>query len=299
MHTLLALGAMVAWGGSSIFAAQGARAGTALAVTVWSQAMGLLVGLPVLLFVNGEGFTASELAHGAIAGTGSGLSLLLLYQSSRTLFAGVASAMSAVMACTIPVAYAAFHTTTSGREIVGAGVCLVALAAVGAWHRDGVAAAPGAGAMAEAEAEAAVPSPPARLWLNGISAALLSGVCMAVYYIALTGTSAAVQVHTAFESRVVALVLLSVIALGSSPATLVPTKANLWVGLTVGATGIAGALAYAGAVTSTNLAVVVPLVSLSPAVTIVLGQIFLQEAPSRRQTAGLVLAMVGILIVTS
>lgn len=307
MHLTLALVAMVAWGGSSIFAAQGARASTALAVTVWSQVMGLLVGLPVLLLVAGSGFTTSEFIHGAIAGSGSGVALLLLYHSSRTIFAGVASAMSAVMACVIPVAYAAFHSTTSPREIVGAAVCLIALAGVGAWHREEAIALPAAGALAEVDTPglAALEEAPddagvgPRWHLGGITTALLSGVGMSVYYIALPGSSAQSQVHSAFESRLVALGVLSVIALVTTPRTLVPTRPNLLVGLTVGATGIAGTLAYAGAVTSANLAVVVPLVSLSPAVTIILGRIFLQEATSRRETIGLIFAMVGVIIVTS
>jgi len=59
------------------------------------------------------------LVHGAIAGLGSGPGLLVLYSSARYLFAGVASAISAVVSCVIPVAYAALTQPTSVREDAG------------------------------------------------------------------------------------------------------------------------------------------------------------------------------------
>jgi uncharacterized membrane protein len=294
---MLALFATVAWGGSSIFAARGSRATTALAVTVWSQAIGLVLTLPVLAILGADGFTWREAAHGAVAGTGSGLSLLLLYQSSRTLYAGVASALSAATACTIPVIYTGFRSTTSPQEILGAGVCLVALGAVGTWHRDGVVSAPSASPVAAPAHEATRRRRSPRL--GGVSTAILSGLGMSVYYIALTGTSARGQLRSAFESRMVATVMLCVIAAATSPPTLRWSRDRTVTGALVGVTGMAGTLAYAGSVTSGNLAVIVPLVSLSPAVTIVLARVFLGEATSRRQTLGLVLAMLGVLLVTS
>jgi drug/metabolite transporter (DMT)-like permease len=293
----LALFATFAWGGSSIFAARGSRASTALAVTVWSQIIGLVLALPVLGLLGTGGFTWREAVHGAFAGTGSGLSLLLLYQSSRTLYAGVAAALSAATACTIPVIYTGIRSTTSPREILGAAVCLVALAAVGTWHRDGVVSAPAASPVEAGGASVRRRGVSVRI--GGVGTALLSGVGMSVYYIALTGTSARGQIHSAFESRAVATVMLCLIAAATSPPILRLTRPRAVTGALVGVTGMAGTLAYAGSVSAGNLAVIVPVVSLSPAVTIVLGRIFLGEATSRRQTVGLVLAMLGVLLVTS
>jgi len=58
-------------------------------------------------------------------------------------------------------------------------------------------------------------------------------------------------------------------------------------------------LAYASAVTSRSLAVIVPISSLSPVVTMMLGWLVLHERISRVQFAGLLLAMVGIVLLTT
>lgn len=78
-----------------------------------------------------------------------------------------------------------------------------------------------------------------------------------------------------------------------------PPRSTLSSALATGAFGIVGALAYATAVQTGRLAVIVPIVSLSPAVAIAAAWLVLSERLSNRQLAGLVFAMAGVAIVTA
>jgi drug/metabolite transporter (DMT)-like permease len=229
--------------------------------------------------------------------------LLLLYSSTRFLYVGVASAVSAVVACVIPVAYAALTQPMSVQEAVGVAVCVLALMSVARWRGDSqVAMAAGvqAGAVPAGAGAPAVPDGGRRRQeLLGVGAALASGVGMGLYYIALAGASAGEQVGEALESRLVSVLVLCVIALSAQRSSLVPRRRTLASALGTGAFGVVGSLAYATAVRTGSLGVVVPIVSLSPAVTIVAAWLVLSERVSNRQLAGLVLAMVGVAIVTA
>lgn len=273
---------------------------------MWSQVLGLVAALPVLLVI-GLSLSWRSVLAGCVAGVGVGISLVLLYSSARFLYIGVSSAVSAVVACVIPVAYSTISHPLSAREGLGVAVCVAALAAVGRWRGDAQ-VAPGApgpapSAVPEVSAVAAavtsVPPPGRRREVLGIGAALASGVCMSVYYIALAGTSARVQVTEAITSRVTASVFLSVIGLLVARRALAPTRSLLSGALPAGLFGIVGALCYATTVRAGTLGLIVPIVSLSPVVTIVVAWLALNERISRRQTAGLLLAMLGIVIVTA
>jgi drug/metabolite transporter (DMT)-like permease len=240
------------------------------------------------------------------------------------LFVGVASAISAVVACVIPVAWAALSQPMSAREAIGVAVCVLALVSVASWRGDSKVAitAPGEAATVMTEvvpdigatvvaeplappagegpgAMAAAHSSRLRHEILGIGAALASGVGMGLYYIALADASAGQQIGEALESRFVSVLVLCVIALSAQRSSLRPRRPTLAAALGTGAFGVVGSLAYATAVRTGSLAVVVPIVSLSPAVTIVAAWLVLSERVSNRQLAGLVLAMIGVGIVTA
>jgi drug/metabolite transporter (DMT)-like permease len=218
----------------------------------------------------------------------------------------VASAVSAVVACVIPVTYAALTQPMSAREAIGVAVCVLALLSVARWRGDSqvaLAAGEGAEAAVARDGPGAMAAPldgaRRRQEMLGVGAALASGVGMGVYYIALAGASAGEQVGEALESRLVSVLVLCVIALSAQRSSLAPRRRTLASALGTGAFGVVGSLAYATAVRTGSLGVVVPIVSLSPAVTIIAAWLILSERVSNRQLAGLVLAMVGVAIVTA
>jgi uncharacterized membrane protein len=302
-------------------------------VTFWSQVLGLLAGLPVLIAI-GPSIDTHAVIAGCIAGTGVAIALVLLYSSTRFLYIGVASAISAVVACVIPVTYGAISHPMTTREVLGVVVCVGALAAVGRWRSDvevspvavavpagsGVApaaAATGAAVSGSAVSSAALPATPAaasaarvagvqplalsrlRREVLGIGAALASGVAMSIYYIALAGGSPRVQVAEAIGSRLTASLLVAIVALSLGGRAIAPRRSLLRGSLLAGVFGIVGAICYALGVRAGTLGIIVPIVSLSPGVTIVVAWLALHERISRRQGAGLLLAMVGVVIVTA
>lgn len=284
MRDLLALIAAAAWGASTVFAGRAVRLGSVLSLTLWSQFLGLAVAVPVVLLVGDSAVTRHVLITGAVAGVAVAGALLVLYLSTRYLFVGIASSLSAVVACIGPVAYTSISHPIDAQVGVGVAVCVVSIAVVAGWQR---------------RAAPPVEDRPRYGALIGIFFALLSGVGMGVYYVALAGTSVDAQIWRATETRLISSILIfigcSVFARGSLRLSAVVIKSALPVGLL----GVVGSLAYALAATSSSLATVVPISSLSPVVSVVLGWLMLREKISKLQCAGLFFAMAGVVLVTS
>ena len=284
MHDLLALVAAAAWGASTVFAGRAARLGSVFGLTFWSQFLGIAVGIPVILIVGDSAVNRHVLVTGAIAGVGVAGALLLLYLSTRYLFVGISSALSAVVACLGPVIYTAVNHPISAQAGAGVAVCIISIAVVAGWQRR---KAPPVEERAPYSA------------LLGFFFALLSGVGMAVYYVELAGTSVDAQIWRAIETRCVSSLLVfigcSIFARGSIRMSGPQIRAALPVGML----GVAGSLAYALAATSSSLATVVPISSLSPVASVVLGWLMLHEKISKLQCVGLFFAMAGVVLITS
>lgn len=280
----LALIAAAAWGASTVFAGRAVRLGSVLSLTFWSQFLGLAVGVPVVLIVGDSAVTPHVLETGALAGVAIAGALIVLYLSTRYLFVGIASSLSAVVACIGPVAYTSINHPISVQAGAGVAVCVVSIAVVAGWQRR--------------RAEP-IEDRPRYAALIGFFFALLSGVGMSVYYVALAGTSVDAQIWRAIETRLVSSILIfigcSVFARGSIRLSTTEIKAALPVGML----GVVGSLAYALAATSSSLATVVPISSLSPVASVVLGWLMLRERISKLQCVGLFFAMAGVVLITS
>jgi drug/metabolite transporter (DMT)-like permease len=267
-----------------MFAGTAARRGSVLSLTFWSQFLGFVIALPVLFVVGTSSVNGRVLALGALAGVGVAISLFFLYLSTRYLFVGVSSALSAVVACACPVLYSWLDHPLSVEAVAGVGVCLVAISVVARW-RSGVPTST-VGSLLPREA-------------RGVAAALFSGLGLSVYYVCLAGTSVHAQLWEAIDSRLVSAVLLGLTALVFARRSIGASLAEIKGAAPVAVAGIIGALAYASAITSGSLAVIVPIASLSPVVTVLLGWLVLHERISRLQLVGVLLAMVGVVLLTS
>ena len=284
MHVALALVAASGWGASTMLAGRAARRGSVVSVTFWSQFLGFLVASPVLVLAGASSATGHALGAGAIAGVGVGASLYLLYLSTRFLFVGVASALSAVVACAGPVVYSAFGHPLGAQAVAGLAVCLAAILVVGRWRPP---------------ARRGTPSSDHRRELVGALIALASGLGLAVYYVALAGTSVHAQLWEALDSRFVSAAVVAAAVLCTTGRLALGSMAEVKAAAPVALVGIVAALAYASSVSASSLAVIVPIASLSPVVTVLLGWLVLDERVSHLQLAGLVLAMLGVVLVTA
>src|ERR1019366_9436 len=79
--------------------------------------------------------TSHVLLSGAVAGVAVAFSLTFLYLSTRFLFVGIASALSAVVSCLGPVAYSSLSHSIAPLCLVGVVVCVVAIVVVVGWER--------------------------------------------------------------------------------------------------------------------------------------------------------------------
>jgi len=184
VHVVLALVAACGWGTSTVFAGPAARRGSVLSLTFWSRFLGFLIGLPALTVAGSSSLNPHVLLLGSLAGVGVGASLFFLYLSTRYLYVGVSSALSAVVACFCPVVYSWTSHSMNSQEVAGFVVCLVAIAVVARW-RAGVVPAAG-----ESRSSREV---------TGIAAALFSGLGLGVYFVCLAGTSVHAQLWEALN----------------------------------------------------------------------------------------------------
>jgi drug/metabolite transporter (DMT)-like permease len=283
---VFALAAALLWGLSTIAGAVAAkRGGSLIAITLWSLVAGMVIAVPAALSEDPSPLSGGPVGLAALAGVGSGVSLMLLYASTLHLQSGIASAGSNVTSGGLPVLYSfALGERLHQRTLAGAALCLASL----------VLLAPRRGTFTLA----GINRPGARLALRGSLIALLSGVAMSVYYIALASTPAQVPFWSALLARLAAcgvLVLMAVVSGGRafrlSRRELVPT-------VVCGLTGILGALAYVIAIRDGQLAPVVAIVSLSPIATAGLGWLVLRERLRRVQMFALLGAVAGTVLIS-
>lgn len=294
MRISLAILAAIAWGSSTVLAGRVARKASIMSLTFWSQILGLAVAWPVLFIAGSKVVNLHILGLGALAGIGVGTGLILLYLSTRYIFVGVASAVSAVIACAGPVLFTSISHPLTEQGLIGLFVCLAAITMVARWRREATVDL----AMVDLAAVGVEPTSKLSKELTGVLFASLSGVGMGVYYWALAGTNVHAQLWEALDSRVVSAVVILIVAVFSKESIGV-TKTELKAATPVAALGIIGALAYATSVSASSLSVVVPISSLSPIVTVMLGWIVLKERASRIQLIALGLAMVGVVLLSS
>jgi drug/metabolite transporter (DMT)-like permease len=284
VRVMLAICSAGTWGASTVFAGRAVRRGTVASVTFWSQIIGLVLGAPVLLLVGSSAATSHVLLSGAVAGVAVAFSLTFLYLSTRFLFVGIASALSAVVGCIGPVAYSSLSHSIAPLCLVGVVVCVLAVVVVVGWER-----------MDSRQGGHSLRPRPT----IGFLAALLSGMGFAVYYVALAGNSVDSQVWRAVVCRIVSVIILLAASAIFTRNAIGVSSSEIWAAFPVGLLSLAGSLAYALAITSSSFAIVVPIASLSPVGAVALGWLMLHERVSKLQVAGLFLAMVGVVLVSS
>lgn len=292
MSGVLALTAALCWGASTVCAAIAVERGPVIAVTLWSQLSGLACGLPLLLGVPLTRLSPADALAGAAGGLGTGLSLALLYASTRRLQPGLASALSNTTAAGIPVGVTfALGTAVTGQVVVGAALCVAAilLATRAPAQSEG-----GALLAAAGRSHAAV-----RGMRTGLAIAVASGGAMSVYYLAIASVEPSLGVWAALEARAASCVALWLCGMAISRRGTRLSRRQLAPTLGCGVLGMAGALAYSFAVTRGSVITVVPLVALSPLVTAIASWWLLKQRLSPVQLAGLVVAVAGSVLIST
>jgi drug/metabolite transporter (DMT)-like permease len=215
----------------------------------------------------------ADLIWGAVAGLAGTVGLGFLLRGFATGRMGIVAPVSAVLATTIPVVFAAF-TEGLPRLLQVAGFVL---ALFGIWLLSRPEPITGRSA--------------------GLGMALLAGVGFGVFFTSLSRVSETAVFWPLVAGRLAACAVLLVIALAAR-RPLIPAGAPLGLLALAGILDVAGNFFFLVALQSGRLDVAAVLGSLYPAVTAILGRVIAREHMARLQTIGVAAAVLAIVLIT-
>jgi drug/metabolite transporter (DMT)-like permease len=270
----LALLSAAFYGAADFLGGLAARRAPTAAVVVVSGVAGLALLallLPLIPGTPGPG----DFQWGAVAGLAGGAGIGLLYRALAIGRMAVVAPTTAVCAVIIP-ALAGFLAgeRLPAITVAGIGLALVAIVLVGQ--------TPG--------------HEPHRDARRGIGVALLSGVAIGGFYLALARTAPAAGLWPLLAARATSSIVFAAVAFAARQP-LRMERPVLRLVLVGGALDMVANALYVLATRGGPLSVVVTLASLYPASTVVLARIVLGERLSALQIAGVVCALVAVAMI--
>lgn len=271
----LALGASLSWGLGDFLGGVKARVLPTLTVLAASQPFGL-AALGIAVAVRGTGIPGNEVAWSALGAVFGTVGLFAFYRGMATGAISVVAPIAAV-AAGVPVIWG---VVVSGDRISG-------LQAIG------FVAALGGSVAASVESR-----PGQRQLAAGVGWAALAMLAFGAYFVPMHAASTHDWLWPAFLFRCTSVTLVWSIVLvrRAWPRGVRPH----WAGLVgIGLLDTAGNALFAAASAHGLLSVVSVLASLYPVVTVLLARAILGERVQRTQDAGVVVALVGVVLITA
>jgi len=273
LPALLALAASLSYGAGDFTGGIASRRVGAFRTVLVSFTVGLLA-LTAVALATGEAFPSrTDTLWGALSGVTGVVGFVCLMHGLARGQMGVVSPVSAALATSIPVLFAALtQGLPSIQQQLGFALALVAI-----WL------------LARPQAGGDRP--------GGLSVALLAGVGFGGFFLAADQISAGAVLWPLAAGRVAALGVLLPLALARRPLAM-PRGANLGLVGLAGVLDVGGNLLFLLAAQAGRLDVTVVLSSLYPGVTAVLAWWLARERMGRLQIVGAVAAIVAIVLVT-
>ena len=280
MAYLLALSAAALYGTADFLCGLAARRANTLAVVVMSQGCGLTLLLLSLPLLPEATPAARDLVWGVAAGLIGGVGVALLYRALAVGRMAVVAPTTAVCAMLIPVATGVWRGERLGLlTMLGVALAIVAIVLVSQQRAAAGAVSVRAGAL-----------PP------GVGLALVSGVAIGLFFLALAETDAGAGMWPLVAARAASVTLFSVIALVSGrPLRLAAPVARI--ALAGGALDVGATALYLLASRYGPLSVVVTLLSLYPASTVILARVVLGERLNGWQVTGVACAALAVTLI--
>ena len=283
MASLVALASAALYGAADFVGGIASRNAATIAVVAVSQTAGLVLLAILLLWLPPATPTTVDLAWGATAGIAGGVGVAWLYRALAVGTMALVAPVTAVCAVTIPVAVDGLSGRWP-RPIVVAGIVL-ALVSIALISRTPRTSDDSIKVVRRWRA-----APPG-LWL-----ALLSGVAIGIFYLALARTGRDAGMWPLIAARSSSALFFCAAAVARGEARRVPVVV-VWWAVAAGAMDIAANALYLAATRLGPLSEVVTLASLYPASTVVLAKTFLGERLSPLQSAGIVCALAAVLMI--
>ena len=278
MAYVLALLSAAAYGAADFLGGMATRRATAVSAVIVSQAAGLILLLLVLPFLPETVVTTADIAWGAVAGLAGGSGVAILYRALAIGPMSIVAPLTAVFAAALPVfAGLALGERLSSTTTLGIALAAIAIVLIGQ------------------EQSSATRGVTHSVSARGITLAIVAGLLVGVFFVSLERTSAASGLWPLVPARLVAISLFTATALAGRRPVLVPRSVAA-VAIGAGAVDMLANALYLIAVQQGPLSVVATLASLYPASTVILARFILGERMTHAQTAGVVCALVAVVL---
>ena len=263
------------WGGSDFVGGLGARRAPALLVVASGHLFSMLVLVAICLGLHLTVPGSHSLLLASIAGFEGSLALAMFYRALAMGAMGLTAALTGLLTALVPVLFALFHDGLPA-PLTAAGL---AMGCVAIWLITRAPATEGAG------------TPPLALLLGAL-AGVGFGMQLILFKFSTTGS----LLWTMTSARAAgALALVLVLAVRPPKA---PWRGFWLTGIVAGSLDTAGNLFYLRATQLGRLDVAALVCSLYPAGTILLAAAVLREWPTRRQVAGMALALAAVVLLS-
>jgi drug/metabolite transporter (DMT)-like permease len=281
MNSLLALASALLYGAADFTGGLATRRASTLPVIVLSQLSGLVLLALLFPFLPAATPSRADLLWGVTAGLTGGAGVALLYRALAIGRMAVVAPTTAVCAVAVPVLVSvALGERPGPLAVAGIVLGLVAIVLV-SQQTAPEPAAPGLGAGGRLPA--------------GVGIALVSGVAIGLFLLALAQTRPAAGMWPILVSRSTSVALFGLAALFTRTSLRLPGVLLLTLG--GGVMDMTANALYLVAARVGPLSVVVTLASLYPASTVLLARVVLGERLNLRQVAGVACALAAIALI--
>jgi drug/metabolite transporter (DMT)-like permease len=268
------------WGGSDFVGGVGARRAPAMLVVISGHLFSFLVLLAVCLAIRLAPPGPHFLIYAALGGFEGSLALAVFYRALAMGAMGLTAALTGLLTALVPVTFSLFHDgLPAPLTAVGLAIGLAAI-----WMITHAPATKG-------EPKKRTPTPPTALLLGALAG---TGFGMQLVFFKMASGGGMLWVMTSARAAGVVAMLLVLVAM--------PPKApwrGFWLtGIAAGALDTVGNLFYLQATRFGRLDVAAVVCSLYPAGTIMLAALVLRERPTRRQIAGMALALAAVALLS-
>jgi drug/metabolite transporter (DMT)-like permease len=290
MVILLGLAAAVLYGTGDFLGGLATRRVQVLAVLMLAQTAGVIVALPAAAIWPGPA-SLTGLAWGISAGLAGGAGLIIFYLGLAAGPMSVVAPVSGLVSTVLPVAVALAEGERPGAGIyAGALLCLAAIVL-----------ASSAGDPKPARSPGAVPRPRLPGTGRALGYGIASGASFGLFFLLIRNAGRSAELWPVAAARIgeLAVVLITAAVLRRSPLPRGAGAGLLLAAAGAGAIDVIANICYVAATRTGMFGLAVVLASLYPGITVLLATVVLGERLRWVQRAGLALAAIGIILVTT
>jgi uncharacterized membrane protein len=298
----LALASAVFYGAADFLGGLATRRANVITIVVISQLAGLLALVMMLPLLPASSPTGDDWMWGAAAGITGGIGVALLYHALAMGSMAIVAPITAVCAVIVPVGAAvAFGERPGTGAAAGIALAIVAIVLV---SRQSTSALP---LRRDDATNSFLQKRTVASWRRGgeiagdarsIAIALASGVAIGLFFLALAQSGADAGLWPLVAARGVSFAMFATLALVTQRSMRMPADVAA-IAVTGGVLDMLANLLYLVATRHGQLSLVVTLASLYPASTVLLARTVLGERLSGGQTAGIMCALVAVMLIVS